>query len=254
MGVQWKSHGWTLNHITCQIRAVTLLDRSESRTLDCVHHFTRTGLTTQKMLLKDEPTAIVNGNEADVHHELPLDFDMSRPPHVRVDIAHPEKSQLPSSLAWGDDLLSQLQILKLVGVDFEVEPSKDLSFETRLHPDAPEAAKTAVATTAKPLPQRETHTIPVGRGHMKIRFDNLFIFKDLATELSLRGISFESVRFDIRSLQDMGVEVALSYYVDSSAHAVKASTSLPLISDSSAADPLGQAKQARPGPISIPRP
>lgn len=197
--IELGTHGWNLDSIECYVAEPVPDTEIKSA---CDIKFIRNPLATNRMLLQEYPSATIKGNEALVTRPVLLDKTK-----VYVKPAASINS-LPTANAWGFDMISQLQLLKVVNIDHDIKPSVDITFNPPPKPVTPELA----ANGAKPT-NEGPQSIGVAKGEIIIKNNNIDLIREVADNVEFSGIGARKAAFKIQGLGSIAWEVTLDYFV-----------------------------------------
>lgn len=192
--VPMGTHGWELKRIECYFQPET-----PQKTFACDYLYNRTGLTTNRMLLEDYPTARIVGNEAVITKNIEVDPVALQSPGIDV------ISQLPSTTNWGFDMLSQLQLLKIANIDYSIKQSTEVTYT--LPPAVPPPGQ-LVAGVA------ETVSLNVGKGEIIVKGDHFELLKELADNVDYSAVALKKVSFDVSEISSIRWEATFNYFLN----------------------------------------
>ncbi len=208
------THGWNMKKIDCYFDI-------EQKLIFCDFLYTRTGLTTNKMLLEDFPHAILNGNEAVVKEKIHIEN------HILLGKNLTSMQQVPSVRDWGGDIISSLQLLKLVGVEHEIKESKELTYSLPGKPLSPEET-----AAGNPPNSEKVESLGVGVGSLIIKSNILEFLDGVVEQVNVEKLGFDKIIFDIRDFGQIAWELKLNYFVNTQETVVKSSNSETVSTDS----------------------
>ncbi len=228
------SHGWKLANIECYYNPVLpdtsaltgkLPEVHSGVVLGCDYLYSRTGFATNRMLLQEYPEARIAGNMALVTKKLDVDSKYLIPPTESA------LQTLPAAQNWGFDMISQLQLLKIVGIDHTVSHSADITYTAPSKPLTPEQKKNG----DKP---NRGGVISTGyaKGDLVLKSKNLELLKEVADNVDFKAVGVKSVKLKIGTFAIVSWELLANYYVNSKAGGVVAADSAsvqPLVPDAS---------------------
>lgn len=198
-GFELGSHGWKMDQIECYMTDATASTMQRSA---CDIKFIRNELSTNRMLLQEYPEAIIKGNEAVVTRLVPLPND------ALINMSENDIKQLPTARDWGFDMISQLQLIKIVDIEHTIKPSVDLTYVSPVKPISPEM----IATGKKPEPEK-TESIGVAKGEIIIKNNNIDLLREVADNVDFKGIGTRKVVFKVQGLGMITWEATLEYFV-----------------------------------------
>lgn len=218
-GIESGTHGWKMNKIDCEfVPGVTPQPNSSS----CSIKFARTGLTTNRMLLQDYPDAEISGDLATVTRKVIVDESIfEKPDHKVLD-------GLPSAKNWGFDMLSQLQLLKIANIDFEIKKTTDITFIPPVKPVNPKSMVASGGKAEAVVPV----SIGLGSGELVIKSDNFDLLREVADNVDFKAVGVKKISFTLGELGSIKWDATLSYYVNTVNGVIDASNSSLLSNDS----------------------
>lgn len=196
--IELGTHGWDLNTIECYFKDAKPNIPASSA---CDIKFIRNDLATNRMLLQEYPDALIKGNEAVVTKEVPLDKA------GMVNLKEEDLNNLPNAKNWGFDMISQLQLLKVVDIEHEIKPSVDITF---ISPPKPVNPKD-VAVGQKS--EETNESIGIAKGQIIIKSTNVDLIKEVADNVDFSGVGARKVVFKINGLGDISWEATLDYFI-----------------------------------------
>jgi hypothetical protein len=223
------SNGWTLDGINCVSSPLS----SEAKS-SCTINFSRTGLTTNRMLLQDFPDAQILGDKATVTRNVLTDNTIFEKPSLS------SLDNLPNSQNWGFNMISQLQLLKLVNIDFKINQSEDITIIPPLKPLSPQEV-----AEGKKAVQPAPESIGISRGTVVITNDNFALLKELAENVDFVATGVSKVDFKMGMMGSINWEVTLNYYIKNDTGVLPNSNSATL-SNSALPDPNNANTQNAP--------
>ena len=228
------THGWNIGNIECYYnpKLPGALIPQVSEELACDYQFMRNGLTTNRMLVQDYPDAKISGNSALVTKILKTD---------RANLNVPNEAllkTLPNAKDWGFDMISQLQLLKMVNIDYDLKASSDVTFNGLPKPLTPnEKAEGKAAVPGSPV------SIGLSKGQITIKSKNLELLKEVANNVDFQAVGVKKIEMRLGSLGEISWDLTLNYYVKSNVGGIVAANSTGLSNNSVPvkADPNAQA-------------
>lgn len=193
------THGWDLKKIECYFNPQAV---APAYPLGCDFQYQRNGLSTNRMLLQDYPTAIISGNDAVVKEQIDIANAHLQP--VSTDILN----TLPNARSLGLDMVSQLQLMKIVDIDYETKDSTDITFTSGPKPLSPEDKKQGKTAGAA-----ETIDIGVAKGQLIIKNNNFELLKELADNIDFKAVGVKKATFVVKQLGEMDWQVDMDYYI-----------------------------------------
>lgn len=195
--IETGTHGWSLGKIECYVE-----DKVEKPEATCDILFNRTGLSTNRMFLQDYPTATLKGDQALVKRKVVIQdkFIATNTDNII--------SSLYTAKNWGFDMISQLQLLKIVNIDHEVKPSVSITYVLPPKPLSPEDLK-----GGKKMQVEEQKSIGYAMGQIIIKNDNFELMKEVVDNVDFKGVSIRKATFDPKGLGEINWTIQLDYYV-----------------------------------------
>lgn len=201
------SSGWKINNINCQFNHIL------EQKANCTLNFKRTGLTTNRMLLQDYPDAVINGDDASVVRNLIAPDDTFKKQTINA------LNELPTAKTWGFDMISQLQLLKIVKVDHIVSASNEIFFTPPVKPLS-EQEKAAFLVPETPTPV----SIGVSSGTIELTSKNFVILREVADNIDFKSVGVTNVDFTM-DRNELSWKVLMNYYVKNGDGVIGASDS-----------------------------
>lgn len=217
------THGWDLRNMECYYNPKltdSLLPQMGDE-LACDYQLLRNGLTTNRMLVQDYPDAKISGNSALVTRVLKED---------RASLVVPSESflnNLPNAKNWGFDMISQLQLLKIVDIDYDLRASTDVTFLGLPKPLTPEQKKEGKL----PVPGSPV-SIGYSQGEIIVKSRNLELLKEVADNVEFQAVGVKKIVMRMGGGGEISWELSLNYYVKSDAGGVVAANSANLSNNS----------------------
>lgn len=208
------SHGWKLVNIECyynpvlpDISALTgkLPETHSGVVLGCDYLYSRTGFTTNRMLLQEYPNAKIAGNMALVTKKLDVDSKYLTPAPLST------LDTLPAAQNWGFDMISQLQLLKMVGIDHAVSHSADITYTSPSKPLTPEQKKNGDKQPAR----GSVISTGYAKGDLTLKSKNLELLKEVADNIDFKAVGVKSVKLKIGTFAIVSWDLLANYYVNS---------------------------------------
>lgn len=218
------THGWDLKKIECYYnrQISTFSGQVSENKFACDYQYKRGGLSTNRMLLQDYPYAKISGNDAVITKNINIDKDsLVIPPLSTLDY-------LPTVKNWGFDMISQLQLLKIVEIDHEIKSSVDITFISPPKPLTPQEKK-----EGKKSSLTENISIGIAKGELVIsNKNNLELLNELADNVDFKSVGVKKATFTVKDLGEMNWEVVMDYYLKSEGVGVVGASSAELNSSS----------------------
>lgn len=198
--IELGTHGWKLENIECYLIDATVTDAQKSA---CDIKFTKSDLSTNRMLLQEYPDALIKGNEAVITKLVPLDKSSM------LAMKEEDITGLPTTRTWGADMISQLQLLKTVDIEHTIQPSIDIVFKA---PPKPVDPKTNPAPNAAPVNEGD-QPVGVAKGQIIMKGSNIDLIKEVADNVQFTGVGARKATFQVQGLGIIAWEVTLDYFV-----------------------------------------
>lgn len=198
--IELGTHGWKLENIECYLIDSTPTEAQKSA---CDIKFTKSELSTNRMLLQEYPDALIKGNEAVITKQVPLDAS------GLLAMKEDDINTLPTTRTWGADMISQLQLLKTVDIEHAIKPSIDIVFKTPLKPVDP---KTNPAPNAAPINEGD-QPVGVAKGQITIKGNNIDLLQEVADNVQFTGVGARKATFQVQGLGIIAWEATLDYFV-----------------------------------------
>lgn len=208
------THGWKMESVDCKFTPESIDSQSF-----CTIAFSRTGLSTNRMLLQDYPDAVLTGDKALVTRKLITDGSFFTKPDAS------SLDNLPNAKDWGFDMISQLQLLKIADVNFEVKPSSDITFIPPTKPNEHGAIPIPIPNNGNKVDIVTPISIGIGAGELSIKSDNLDLLRELADNVDFKAVGVKEISLKLESLGVLAWETKLVYYVNTNNGGVSASNS-----------------------------
>lgn len=197
--IEMKTHGWKLDSMECYVIPPST---TKFHTSACDVLYKRTGLSTNRMILEDYPNILIKGDDAVL--TVPVELDNSR----LVSIEGDDFSSIPTAKNWGFNMISQLQLLKIVDIDHEIKKSVDITYASPLKPVSPEEA----AQGMTPKSEGDV-SLGVSEGQIIIKNNNYELIKEFADNVQFFGVGVKKAKFKVTNLGEIEWEVDIDYFV-----------------------------------------
>lgn len=198
-GIETGTHGWALGKIECYVDDKTESQKPEA---SCDILFNRTGLSTNRMFLQDYPDAILKGDQALVKKKVVIEDKFISEPNDSL------VSSLYKAKNWGFDMISQLQLLKIVNIENEIKPSASITYTLPAKPLSPVEQQSGQKSNVE-----EQKTIGYAKGQITIKNDNFELMKEVVDNVDFKGVSVRKATFEPKSLGEINWTIQLDYYV-----------------------------------------
>jgi hypothetical protein len=195
------THGWTTQKLECDFNPALAENKSS-----CVISLNRPEFSTNRMLLQDYPDAVITGDTATVTRNVVFenaDFSVKEADTLEY---------LPTSKTWGFDMVSQLQLLKLVNIEHAIEPPSDITFVPPAKPVPPAGMEATQAAPAQPEALMPI-SIGVSKGNLTIKSADLASLEDLANNVDFKAVGIRKIVFNIAQTGDITWDATLNYYI-----------------------------------------
>lgn len=195
--IEAGTHGWNLGKIECYVE-----ERQDNNEAFCDILYKRTGLSTNRMFLQDYPQAVLKGDEALVKKKVLIPEN-----YVNRNIDNVVAS-LYTARNWGFDMISQLQLLKIVNIEHEIKPSTSITYIVPPKPLTIEQQRTAQKVNVE-----EQKSIGYASGKIIIKNDNFELMKEVVDNVDFKGVAVRKATFEPKSLGEINWTIQLDYYV-----------------------------------------
>ncbi len=240
-GIEIGTHGWDLKGINCYYDLISpkvsikqngnnnmpvasnegpfeLLSKNMVNTfprINCDSLFERTGFNTARMFLSDYPDGKLFGNHAIVFNKVSIDSK---------DIVKTDSSiinALPTAKKFGFDLQSQLQLMKIVGIEHQIESSSELVYEVPGKPIKPNEGDTNIQISPKTV-----ESLGVSMGKIIVKGTGLELLRELADNVDFSGTSIREVKLVGDKFEDLKWTATFNYYIKNQDGDVSASSNI----------------------------
>lgn len=222
--IETGTHGWNLGKIECYVE-----DNVTKPEATCDILFNRTGLSTNRMFLQDYPTAILKGDQALVKRKVVIKDNF-----ISTDTDN-LMSSLYTAKNWGFDMISQLQLLKIVNIEHEIKPSVSITYLLPARPLSPEDLK-----SGKKMQVEEQKSTGYAMGQIIIKNDNFELMKEVVDNVDFKGVSIRKATFEPKGLGEIYWNVQLDYYVKEDSTGGISGSNTSTLSNNAIAAPNGK--------------
>lgn len=240
-GIEIGTHGWDLKGVNCYYDLISpkvsvkqggnnnmpvasndgpfeLLTKNKVNMfprINCDSLFERTGFNTARMFLSDYPNAKLFGNHAVVFKKVDIDAkDIVKTDSTIV-------NALPTAKKFGFDLQSQLQLMKIVGIEHEIESSSELIYEVPGKPIKPNEGDTNIQMSPKTV-----ESLGISMGKIIVKGTGLELLRELADNVDFSGTSIREVKLIGDKFEDLKWTATFSYYIKNQDGDVSASSNI----------------------------
>lgn len=238
--IQIGTHGWDLKAISCYYDQISpkiaikqtanmpiatagsgaydLLNKHKVTSfprINCDSLFERTGFNTARMFLSDYPNAKLLGNMAIVPKVVAIDSKDI----VKIDSSI--INDLPTAKKFGFDLQSQLQLMKIVGIEHEIESSNELIYQVPGKPIQPNEGDTNIQLSPKTV-----ESLGISMGKIIVKGKGLELLRELADNVDFSGTSIREVQLDADKFEDLKWTATFNYYIKNKDGDVSASSNI----------------------------
>jgi hypothetical protein len=194
------TNNWDLKTIQCYFD-----NSNQPIKFACDYLYNRTGLGTNRMLLQDFPNAVISGNQAIVTVPVAINENDLKSPSEDI------LQKLGNASNWDANLLSQLQLMKIVNINYKIDKSQEITYKLPAKPLSPKQQSAGM----KPLsPQEEK--LGIAYGDLDVMGKNFDLVKELAQNADFFGTGIKNLTVKFSSGGDMSWEVKFNYYINSS--------------------------------------
>lgn len=228
-GLEVGTNNWDLKEIDCSFDAKD--GKGES---SCVLNFSRTGLSSNRMLLQDYPDAEISGDKATVTRSVNADGQIFG---MGANMA--ALNSIPQASNWGFDMISQLQLLKIANVNFSVKSSSDIMLKMPKKPLSPQDLASGMKQ-AEPVPV----SLGIATGDLDVSSNNFDLLRELANNVDFKAVGAKGVTFKFGDDGQISWDADFVYYVKSGSGEITNSDSSHLSNNSL---PSSKKNLGRPG-------
>lgn len=215
------THGWKMTDVSCYYK----LDQVNS-VFACDYLFKRTGLSTNRMFLEDFPNAKIDGENAVFTQIVPIDSNSIMAPDISV------INTLKGANNWSASMISQLQLLKVVNIDYAIGNSAEVQYEVPAEPLTPEEREKGVAPRTAVM-----KSLGVAQGSLQVKGENFDFVKEFADNVNFYGTGLRKVDFKISGLGKISWNTHFDYFILQDGGVIKSSDSSSLSNNSIEASP-----------------
>lgn len=179
----------------------------------CDQLYARTGYNTTRMFLTDYPNAKIDGDYAIVHRPVKIDTTYI----VKLDNSILEA--LPTAKRFGFDIQSQLQLIKIAGVEHQILGSNNLNYQLPgkpIDPGAEGGASAEGGQAGEVVIKYEPESVePLGYavGEIIIKGKGLEMLRELADNVDFTGASIRKISLDGDFYDDLNWVATFNYYI-----------------------------------------
>lgn len=220
--VEVGTHGWDLGKIECYVND-TIADKKPEAACDIL--FNRTGLSTNRMFLQDYPEAVIKGDQALVTKKIKIEDSYIKPINDSI------LTGLYPSKDWGFDMISQLQLLKIVQIENEIKPSASITYDIPPKPVSPTEQASGITSHAG-----EQKTTNYAKGEIILKNSNFELMKEVIDNVDFKGISVKKATFEPKELGIINWTIQMDYYVKEDSSGGIAGSNSSALSDSAIKD------------------
>lgn len=197
------THGWDLKEIDCYYNSN--MENIRNSVIGCDFSYERIGLSTNRMFLEENPDAIISGNKGlvkKIRKDSVHNFELEQLESVL--------KNLPTAKHWSLGILSQLQLLKMLKIDYDVKDSSDIFFNKPMQVLSPEEIRAAVVPKSG-----GQESIKIGKGEIIIKGKDMLMFKDIGQVVDFRqSLGVAKANFKVSNLNLMDWELKINYLLN----------------------------------------
>lgn len=191
------THGWTLMKVSCYYDAI-----AQPKNFACDYLFKRNGLTTNRMLIEDYPDAILDGDNAVISRKVPIAPENLKTPDISV------INSLKDAKNWNAEMVSQLQLLKLVNINYQFNESNEITFEVPALPLSPEEEEKGVSVR---LPTQQS--LGVAQGTLNVSGRDFDFVKEFADNVNFYGTGLRKVDFTVGQQGSISWDATFDFFI-----------------------------------------
>jgi hypothetical protein len=208
------THGWKLQKVSCYYQPEMVPAK-----FACDYLFNRTALSTNRMLLEDFPQAQIDGENASFTQNAAINPRFLASPDISV------IDTLKGASTWNAEMISQLQLLKLVNIEYKFNNSTEITYEIPSPPLTPEEEEKGIA----PQPPRQV-SLGVAQGTLAVKGQDFEFVKEFADNVNFYGAGLRKVNFSLDGNGQISWDATFDYFISTKNGALKSadSTTLPL--------------------------
>ena len=193
------TNNWDLKKIQCYFD-----NSNQPVKFACDYLFNRTGLGTNRMLLQDFPNAVISGNQAIVTVPVSIQKNSLNSPNIDI------LQKLGNASNWDANLLSQLQLMKIVNINYKIDKSQEVTYKLPGKPLSPQQQSSGM----KPLPPQEKQ-LGFSYGELDVSGKNFDLVKEISQNADFFGTGIKNLTVKFSSNNDMSWIVKFNYYINS---------------------------------------
>lgn len=218
------THGWQLTDIQCYFNPEITTDK-----IGCDYKFVRTGLATYRMLMQDYPGIKIVGNDAVLKKVINIDSSLIATPPESV------LEKLPHSSTLNYNMVSQLQLLKIVDIDHKLKESIEITYTPPQKPLSKEEMMSGVQATA-PVPT----PVEYAKGDIDITGNGLAMLKELSDNVDFDGVGLKKIAFKVNGFGDITWNATFNYFIKTNQGLIGSSNSSTLSNSTVATKPANE--------------
>lgn len=223
------THGWKMTDVSCYFNIV-----EKNKTFSCDYLFKRTGLSTNRMFLEDFPNAKIDGDNAVFTQKVDIDPKYLISPDISV------INTLKGATNWNGAMLSQLQLLKVVDINYNIGGSQEVTYEVPAQPLSPQEREQGVAPRSV-----ETVSLGVAQGSLQVSGSAFDFVKEFADNVNFYGTGLRKVDFKIADLGKIVWTAQFDYFILTNSGNINSSNSNGLSSNAIEPATAGNANKFR---------
>lgn len=191
------THGWKMTDVSCYFNII-----NNDKTFACDYLFKRTGLSTNRMFLEDFPQATIDGDNAVFTQKVDIKPEYLASPDISV------INTLKGANNWSGIMLSQLQLLKVVDINYNINASQEVTYEVPAEPLTPQEREQGA-------PPRSVQTVSLGvaQGNLQVNGSAFDFVKEFADNVDFYGTGLRKVDFRIADLGKILWTAHFDYFI-----------------------------------------
>lgn len=210
------THGWKMTDVSCYYNVA-----SQPAQFACDYLFKRTGLSTNRMFLEDFPNAKIDGDNAVFTQNISIDPKHLASPDISV------INTLKGANNWNASMLSQLQLLKVVNINYKINDSSEIQYEIPAQPLSPDEKEKGVAPRSPTMA-----SLGVAQGTLQVSGDDFDFVKEFADNVNFYGTGLRKVDFKLSNLGKISWVANFDYFILQGGGIIKSSDSNSLSNSS----------------------
>lgn len=222
--IEVGTHGWDLTKVSCYYQATV-----QPKKFACDYLFKRQGLSTNRMFLEDYPDAKIDGENAVVTRNININPESLKNPDISI------IEKLKGANNWNAAMISQLQLLKLVNIDYKFNSSNEITFEIPALPLSPQEE-----AQGAPLRVPTEQSLGVAQGTLNVSGRDFDFVKEFADNVNFYGTGLRKVDFNVGKEGKISWDATFDYFISTREGSLKSTDSSTIQIDNNSRE--GQAR------------